>query len=73
VIIRLRSSGPSDGLEETEAIGKIDFQAGGTGSFTGNPDIASVTGEEFNLSGIVLDDDNEVLGGTGTLGILTRG
>jgi hypothetical protein len=66
VIIRLCSSGPSDGLEETEAIGKTDFRAGGTGSFTGSPDFASVTGEEFDLSGIVLDDDNEVLGGTVT-------
>lgn len=56
----------ADGLEETEAIAKIDFQTGGTGTFTGNPDFPSVTGEEFDLSGVVLDEDNEVLGGTVT-------
>ena len=65
----------AEGLDETEAIAKIDFQAGGTGTFTGNSDFSSVTGEEFDLSGVILDGDNEVLGGTVTytLGALDPG
>jgi hypothetical protein len=65
----------ADGLEETEAIGKIDFLTDGSGTFTGNPDFPSVTGEEFDLAGLILDDDDEVLGGTvtDTLGELDRG
>jgi hypothetical protein len=65
----------ADGLEETEAIAKIDFNTDGSFKFTGNPDFSSVTGEEFDLSGIVRDGDNEVLGGTVTytLGALDPG
>ena len=53
----------AEGLDSTEAIAKIDFQKGGSGVLTVNPNFSGVMLSDFDLSGVVLDDDNEVAGG----------